>query len=325
MGERCASRSFLDRLECRRCGDARGQHAKTIPGRDAVKAGTAAPKAPGPSRAAGAQMAAGRQQQQAPQQQGQQQRGRPPTKIEAAQAAVAAGERAGLPAAVLDAMREHLQDVAREAHEAKPLGARLDSAQARLKRADQALERAQKRLAEVEENVANAEAEVEDAAEEVAALQQEAANATAVEQGPTDGEEMAATLAKVLGVIEQTWVPGTQAEPPERLARVIQEAKGVLSRSPTRTPQRRSTSAARTVVMRGADEMEAEEGGGPSVKEENRSQPATPLTAAASERQGNQQLIEAMLERLDGTGRRDDAEYAAEVRRQLGPGRSSPY
>ncbi len=223
--QRCAKRNFMDRDCCRLCGAARP-----------VRRGASQPRTPVPP----AVRQGGRSPPPAWQQHAQPMPALPPAPpppitptqrvaqpaaatpspaaqqpspmlpdVAAAEAALASARLAQLPSAVLEALEQHVNERRRMRDEAKPLGARLDSAGARCVRASamvcraaQCVERAKEALIAAQSKHFDAQQELFSAEEHRRLLRQQAATEAAalLPEGPP--ADLTTALEGILGQLE---------------------------------------------------------------------------------------------------------------------------
>ena len=282
-----------------------------------------------------------------PLQQQPQQQQKPPSRLDEARSALEAAERAGLSEQVIEMLKKERDQAEQSQKDARPIGARLDSAQAKSRKADGKLERARESLAKAKEELQIANREAEEAAFELASLQEEAARLDTGSPMEPDShvEELQAAVETLIVATANIWLPaGTKTQEdglPKTLSQALENAQRALSKSRS-PPAKRQREAVTPQRATSEDEERRQE-------EEDREQTARRLKFTHEQDKDDEQedmsdddgeegctqkqhlldiddagdpaasIVNGMLQRLDAV----DAQYAAAARAQLR--RQTPY
>ena len=256
----CETGNFLQNTECRRCGAEKTDRCTIIKGYQDMQHGgrsaereRAAPYAPAPApqqrrspsnsrpAASYAPMTPGNQRQQQPLIKTQ-------TPLQKAKFTLSLAKAADMPPEIIGEMEAHIEDLEQQERDLKPLGQRIDMAQAALRRADLAYAKKQEALEQAKAELEKAEADWHAANDELEHVRTEAETFAAPEVVEQDDPQVAARTAAeaLLVAVEQTW-PTQSGAPPEHLLGVMNTARRALEVA--KSPSRSRVSAAPDVEM----------------------------------------------------------------------------
>ena len=256
----CETGNFLQNQTCRRCGAEQDEHCTIIKGyQDLQRAESgrsaggerAAPYAAAPPQRrspSASRPAAGSMAPMTPGPQQQMPVIKTQTPVQKAKFTLSLAKAADMPAEIIGEMEDHIEDLEQQERDLKPLGQRIDMAQAALRRADLAYAKKQEALEQAKAELEKAEADWHAANDELEHVRTEAETFAAPEVVEQDDPQVAARTAAeaLLVAVEQTW-PTQSGAPPEHLLGVMNTARRALEVA--KSPSRSRVSAAPDAAM----------------------------------------------------------------------------
>ena len=184
----CSKLNFMDRQRCRGCGGTKPASAADV--HATPPSGAARSTGPASTRNVRDQPPA-----------------RPPTRVQQLEQAVAAARDGGVAEAIVASLEGELQAAKNAAADSRPIGARLDSAQAKASRAARALEAAEAAVVAAEQRRDAAKIAVQQAEKELASLSKAAESVTTA---PSEERAVVSRARALLDSLEGSWLGDTR-------------------------------------------------------------------------------------------------------------------
>lgn len=228
----CGKANFLANTACRGCSTTPTGYERVTLGEDlqpATPAPAFPPPAPPSPPATTAQQATGGP----PAARVQAVSAKPASRLDEARACLDAAVRAGMPKEVIDLLTKERDEEQQKVKDARPLGGRLDSAQATCKKCDARLEKARDALAKAKEELMVAKREAEQAAEQLEKVKREAA--AQAEKGQNTAASLQTAIQGLIDAMSSTWLPAHSLRSadglPSKLASALDVAQRALTAS----------------------------------------------------------------------------------------------